>query len=472
MAMRHRLGSSYVAAGLCFAVALTGCGFAGRGVGSQAPAMTLSFGNLLDDTREIQPFVDAVARLSGGTLSVEVQNGVLQGDPAHREDQLIEAVAAGRYDLGWVAQRPWPVRGSTTFDPLVAPFLIDTYAAEQAVLLDPLADEMLSGVVGRGLTGVGILPGPLRMVASKTAIKGPADFAGKTVGIDDTTVAAGTLSVLGAKTEYPSDERIPQLDAVVAQLGAIYRRGWHKTFPFVAVDPPLWPRPLIIIGNTSRIDALSRDQRQALLDAVRATIPVRGRELFTEDATTIVELCEEGEQLEALTGAEREALRAAVQPAYSDLANDPKNAKALERIAELKASIPRPAPAQCHGDTLPSASSNLAVGFPDGTYRMTISADEIRAWWEANDVPVAERYPCPCEGGFTVNKGVWTGEDGSRWEFSFAGDHITIYDAGRPDLAMTMRWAWDGHVLTFSEMVGGTWGDRAVWTVKPWVRTG
>ena len=98
---------------------------------------------------------------------------------------------------------------------------------------------------------------------------------------------------------------------------------------------------------------------------------------------------------------------------------------------------------------------------------MTISAEDIQAWWNSNSVPLDEREACPCSGGFTLKDGIWTGSDGSHWDYSFFGDQLTLGDQFG---SFTMRWSWDGKAVTFSDMVDGSWGDRAVFTVKPWVR--
>ena len=88
-------------------------------------------------------------------------------DRPDTESAIIDDVVAGRYDMAWVAQRPWPERGIHAFDALVAPLLIDTYALEGAVLADPIVDEMLSALDGSGVVGLGIVPGPIRYAATR-----------------------------------------------------------------------------------------------------------------------------------------------------------------------------------------------------------------------------------------------------------------------------------------------------------------
>ena len=113
------------------------------------------------------------------------------------------------------------------------------------------------------------------------------------------------------------------------------------------------------------------------------------------------------------------------------------------------------------------------VGFPDGTYRAQISNDEMKAFWERHDVPISLREPCPCQPEFTLRDGVWTGDDGSRWEPSFFGDKLTLSD----DISsFTLRWRFDPWLeeVTILDVEAGG-GDAEThlsmfFTIKPFDR--
>ena len=137
----------------------------GRGVGSQPASILLSLANGNDGYDLLQQFADRAAAATGGTVTIDVKQRVHGGDPAY-ESAIIDDVAAGTYDLGWVAPRPWHAKGVTSFDALMAPFLVDSHALQRAVLESELEQEMLAGLEGTGLVGLGILPGPMRRVAT------------------------------------------------------------------------------------------------------------------------------------------------------------------------------------------------------------------------------------------------------------------------------------------------------------------
>jgi hypothetical protein len=114
------------------------------------------------------------------------------------------------------------------------------------------------------------------------------------------------------------------------------------------------------------------------------------------------------------------------------------------------------------------------VGFPDGTYRAQISADEMKAFWEAHEVPIDLREPCPCQHEFMLREGVWTGGDGSLWEPSFFGDKVTLTDR---EGSITLRWKVDPQLeeVTFLD-VDAPDEDRkdleTYFLVKPFDRAG
>ena len=136
----------------------------GRGVGSQPAPIVLSLANGNHDHEALKAFADGAAAATGGTVTIEFEDAAHEGEAAY-ESAIIDDVAAGTYDLGWAAPRPWHAKGVTSFDALMAPFLIDSYALQRAVLESDLEQEMLDGLDGTGLVGLGILPGPLRRVA-------------------------------------------------------------------------------------------------------------------------------------------------------------------------------------------------------------------------------------------------------------------------------------------------------------------
>src|SRR5215208_3709131 len=156
MMTRRGRGTTAVVALLTIGMVVTACADApGRGVGSQPASVVLTLANGNDGHDFLLPFAEAVTTASGGTVSLEFVDQAHRGEVAY-ESAIVDDVTAGGYDLGWVAPRPWHARGVHTFDALMAPFLIDSYALQRAVLESDLEGQMLAGLAGTGLVGIGI----------------------------------------------------------------------------------------------------------------------------------------------------------------------------------------------------------------------------------------------------------------------------------------------------------------------------
>jgi TRAP-type C4-dicarboxylate transport system substrate-binding protein len=116
-----------------------------------------------NDPSEVASFVDAVRRLSNGSLTIDVKTEWRWGEATY-ETGLIKDVMAGKADLGVAGVRAFDEAGLdvTSFQGFLAPFLIDTYDLQDRVLASDAAQETLRSVEPLGLTGLGLDPGPLR----------------------------------------------------------------------------------------------------------------------------------------------------------------------------------------------------------------------------------------------------------------------------------------------------------------------
>src|SRR5207244_1613278 len=96
-------------------------------------------------------------------------------------------------DLGAVGSRAF-----NGFDALTAPFVVDGYDLERAVLESALPRDMLRSIEPLGVEGIGVLPGPLRyLLAAPHPLLRPADFRGLRIG-HQRGPARDTLLALGA----------------------------------------------------------------------------------------------------------------------------------------------------------------------------------------------------------------------------------------------------------------------------------
>ena len=379
---------------------LAGCGGsaadkAGGASGRQPRILTMA--NATGDSGELEGFVGEVARLSGGTIRIQVQNNWRAGQ-ARYETGLIKDVRAGKADLGWAASRAWDSVGVKSLRALHAPLLIDSYAVQERVLQSPLVGEMLAGLEPIGLVGLGVLPGPMRKpLGISKPLVAPADYAGLTIGVQQSLVADETMRVLGAKPVwFPARGKIDQFDGIEQQTSSIDGNRYDTIGKHFTANVNLWPRPLVIFTGKKVFDSLDPDQRNALRQAVANVIPAQTATLRGAEQEPAGNLCRRGLEFQTASPDDLAALRTAVQPVYDTLARDPQTRKFLAAIAAIGKGIPAESAPQCR-PTGTTGGQGAGDSSPlDGVYRVTTTANDLRA----AGVPDADIVP--------ENYGLWT----------------------------------------------------------------
>ncbi len=121
-----------------------------RQAGGPGEPVTLTMATVngdLDFTPQIQYLLDRAAQVSEGNVQIEVVFEV--GDFApDAEQQVVNEVADGEFDLGYVGTQGFEALGAENFVALTAPMLIDSYALEDAVIESGVTDQMLQGLEG------------------------------------------------------------------------------------------------------------------------------------------------------------------------------------------------------------------------------------------------------------------------------------------------------------------------------------
>jgi hypothetical protein len=150
---------------------LLGCGGADKVSGVQPSGVkTLTFANGNENQSLLQAWLDEVRTLSSGRLRIRVRSDWRVGERDF-ESGLIADVRSGRAQLGWVGTRAWTADGAHSFDALNAPFLVASYATEEAMLRGVKKEQLFAGVTAAGVEPVGLLRGPLRQGAPPWALQ-------------------------------------------------------------------------------------------------------------------------------------------------------------------------------------------------------------------------------------------------------------------------------------------------------------
>ena len=284
----------------------------------------LRLANFNTEPGTLQLFADEVARASHGTLKITFVNAP-HGAAPDSEQEIIRDVQQGRAPLGATGARAWDSAGVDDFQALVAPFLIGSYAQQQQVLQSGVAKRMLASLGRVKLTGVALLPGPMRrMLGVEKSYLAVSDFAGTRIGMNQSKVAAETMRALGAT---PVAQTIPAkltgLDGLETYFEAIAGNDFGSSSRSATVNIAWWPRPVVIFANPHALRPLSSTQRRALLEAGLRVLPAVTNATVASDRDSAAQLCRSGFKLISATPTALRSLRAAVQPVYASLDGNP-----------------------------------------------------------------------------------------------------------------------------------------------------
>jgi TRAP-type C4-dicarboxylate transport system substrate-binding protein len=401
---------------------------------------------------------------SEGAVQIEFANEWRAGE-TDAEIGTIGDVRGGEVDLAWVGARAFDRVGVLSFQPLLAPLLVDSHDLQGAVFEAGVPTEMLDELDELDLAGIGVLPGPMRKVLGVTQpFLAPRDFAGQVVGIGTSDLAAWTMEALGATPQdLPGGASLDGLDAMDQQLMSIVgNRYARKGADYVSVNVNLWPRPLVLFMNGEAFDALTDDQQGALRDAAATAVDDALADSRAEDSDAVPLLCQEGMTLSVASDEQLAQLRRAVEPVYQRISSDHANEEWLGEITTIKSELAAPADsAQCPATVGDDASADS--GFPQGTFEATIRAEDYTAkGWESGGATGTFR--------FVIDDATITLFDPPDGEAGFVG-HYTVFrdriEATDNTDTVTANWSFDGEQLTFTNVTPEQTPFEVVWESQP-----
>jgi TRAP-type transport system periplasmic protein len=272
------------------------------------------------------------------------------------------------------------------FDALQAPFLIDSYELQQAVLEGDIFDETDDSLEPLGLVSLGILPGPLRVPAGRDGpYVGAADYTGSKMGMSDAAITEATLRALGASAiAIPFDvesDAFEGVDGMEGHVGAMPFDG-SGAMRFVTGNVVLWPRPISVVINAERFAGLTADQQAWLRAAVGDSRDEMIARAKTLDRETVGSACRNGAQFVNASTSDMAGLRAAVEPVYSSLREDQATSGAIDAIEALRdagtLSLACPATAEASGAQASPTSGQVTTPV-DGTWMVCLTEADVLA---------------------------------------------------------------------------------------------
>jgi len=464
-------------------VLLADCGVPGLDkAGGQAarPPVVLTLANPLASSEEVNGFAGEVARLSGGTIRIDVRSRWRYGQVAF-ESGLIGDVRAGKADLGIAGSRAWDSVGVTSLRALGAPMLIDSYALQERVVTSPLVAQMLQGLAPLGLVGLGVLPGPLRYpFGVARPLRGPSDYAGLKIGPQRSHVGSATVRAIGGTPVWlGSGAPIAGLDGIESEINTIQGSQFSRAGGYLTGNVVLWPRPLVVFASREALERLTPAQRRILARAVAADVIPETNVLRDDQRIAIANLCRSRQRrFVVASSAERVALRRAVRPVYAQLDRDPRTRRYIQQIEALRKGVPaEPAPG-----CAPMARLAGKTGQLDGVWRFTDTAAELAAapgispgdvvpenygtWTLVLDggrfaITQEDQQACTWGYGTVTIRG-----DRIEWLFTDGGGMAPTGANNKPGEFFIFGWSLYRGMLTLSPVAGAV--SPPNFMVKPW----
>jgi TRAP-type C4-dicarboxylate transport system substrate-binding protein len=373
---------------LSTAVVAAACGDANkaggdRGGSSDAVLTFANPGNALD----IGPYLEAVQTRSSGSIELDVKRD-WRADEIDSEARTLQEVRDGRIDMASIGARAFAAEGVKAFEPLVAPFQLDSYELQRRVLASPAADRMLASVKQLGLVGIALLPGELRRpLGVSRAFLGPSDYRDAAFGIRPADMAMRTAEALGARPEERAvTSDISTVDVVEQGVLGIDGRDYDSQARALTTNVVLWPRAVVVVINRKAYDHLTADQRDALAAAGRASVDSTAKWTEGNDAQAVSDICKRGRlEMRAASAAQLDELRAAVGPLVQELEHNEatrasqREIEALARDAQPADVLTCPRPAEAPATAEPTPLDGIWVMDSDARQLADAMGTEINA---------------------------------------------------------------------------------------------
>jgi TRAP-type C4-dicarboxylate transport system substrate-binding protein len=354
------------------------------------PPITLRLGTPEFEGAPAQPFWDTlvqeVTTRSRGSMTIELVYKAGAEEP-DREPITARRLLSGDVQLATIPVRTWNDVGVTSFQALMAPFLIDSDALERAVAADDsVLQPMLDGAADAGVVPIAFWPEGLRHLftfdENGPPILSPADLVDQTLFTIGNTLQNQIMEGLGASTSnvFPPDDLVHDGTLRGGEYGLL---NYNLYMPAtVTADLILYPKYQVLVAEDAVWSRLSAEQQGILRDAAATARDVLVAQL-PEDAELVAAFCQQGGR-SVLTGPDNIAdFQAAAQPIYDQMREDPFTAAAIDAISALKAATP-PGHAVKACEPIESRPSNPPVQpgplmglVPVGTYRGSHSKAQL-----------------------------------------------------------------------------------------------
>lgn len=469
---------------------LSGCRVTGDRAGGDLPPTPVVVTVISTRGDEMRPYADMVTRLSRGHLVLQGAGVKWHVHQLSAEPDAIRAVADGQATLGLVPARAFDSVGVSSFDALDTPLLVDSLALETRVLTSSdVTGPMLEGLRPLRLTGLGILPGPMRKPVGLTRpLVGPGDYRGARIALSPSVVGLKVLRALGAVAVPSAFEgaAMTGVDGLEQQTESVAGNQYDPPGSTITANVNLSPRPLVLFANTAALRRLAPADQRVLRQAAAFAVAPTTQAAVAAAADGTAMLCRRGTlRFVRATAAQLSALRSALAPVTAGLRRDRTTAQVMDRIGALRAGYEEAAGAEapiCLAS--PSGGDSGSTGSAlDGVYTVTTSpadggylAENWGRWVYLLDhgrLAFTQENATACTWGY--GRYVLRGQQ-MVWDIAGGGGLAPNGAVNKPGEHFVFSWSLYGGVLTLgpgAPTTAGTAGDDnspSNFRVRPWHR--
>jgi TRAP-type C4-dicarboxylate transport system substrate-binding protein len=317
-----------------------------------ATPVELTFASWVFISDQQQAFMDEVESKSEGTITFTILENWTEPDGVEKlsdEFAMANAIASGEIDAGWTSTRSFPALGIDGFRSIEAPFLIQSLHATNAIVSGQIGTDALTALDGSGVTGLAIYPGTMRYpLTAGEPLRAPGDWAGKDIlyySPEEDGVQARTVRALGGEPvnvglHIIDDLKAGLYDGGFDSLGDVAAGGATPRGPFLTSNLVMWPTVLFLVINSDRFESLTESQQDVLVSA--AEHAAAAETAAGVDPTIAESVCGTSARFGTATPDDLTALRAAVQPVYDWLEDDPAEAPLLTALQDIADEHPEP----------------------------------------------------------------------------------------------------------------------------------
>lgn len=354
MGHRKRLGAHPVtrtltvraAAALTAVLLVSGCtASAATKAGAGIVPVTLRMGTVEQQSNtpyapEVLAFADAVAHLSDGTLTIDVEweQSAWRVDS---EPRVAEAARRGEIDLALVPTRTFSEIGVQRFNALQTPFLIVSPELSVAVAKSPVAEAMLSDLAEHGLIGLALMHESMRRpIAFEAPLLTADDYRDAVIRTPASEVGERLLRQIGARPVASEGYYVGTSGEVIEAAESAY--DWVAALPrgsTATADVAFYPKVNVLVAFPATWSALTPEHQHVIR---RAAAQARddGAATMSDEIAVAGEYCLAGGALAFAGEDARAELVKAASPVRSWLETDPVVAADILAIEKVKAATP------------------------------------------------------------------------------------------------------------------------------------